>query len=380
MRRWWFLGLFLILALLPISGLGDLLPEDFLVDEGIARWYRLEDFADEPPEQAFLVESGTCQVTISFLGDCTLGGEESTASSANSFARVVEKNGDSWPFGGVEEFLSRSDLTMVNLEGVLSDRKLTKVKKKFNFRGKTAYADLLRKNGVELVTLSNNHSGDYGSQGLSDTKTALEEAGVWWIDWGTPVIWEKDGIMVGFTASWGNMSSAQAEQLGEEMSQMREAGCQYIIHSMHLGIEYQVAPSAAQRNTALKAVQAGADLVIGHHPHVVQGIGLVEGVPVVYSLGNAVFGGNFDPRDYDALLLQVTLTLEEGEPQPLQLRLVPISVSSVSRKNDYRLTPLSGKDGQRVLDKMTQSTHYTLPEFQDGGVVVDAAWLSENGE
>ena len=133
--------------------------------------------------------------------------------------------------------------------------------------------------------------------------------------------------MIGFTGSAFSLSTGAQKNLRAQMDALREVGCQLIVHSMHAGTEYEREPTSQQKTVAAHAVDMGADLVVGHHPHVVQGYELVDGVPVVYSLGNAVFGGNRDPRDYDALLLQAVFAYEDGAPVSVRLVFHPISVS-----------------------------------------------------
>ena len=135
---------------------------------------------------------------------------------------------------------------------------------------------------------------------------------------------------------------------------------------MHAGTEYEHEPTSQQKTVAAHAVDMGADLVVGHHPHVVQGYELIDGVPVVYSLGNAVFGGNRDPRDYDALLLQAVFAYEDGAPVSVRLVFHPISVSGETSYNNYQPVLLAGDDAQRVLDKMADSTGVTPPAYEEG--------------
>ena len=150
------------------------------------------------------------------------------------------------------------------------------------------------------------------------------------------------------------------------VSEAEKLGCQLIVHSMHAGTEYEREPTSQQKTVAAHAVDMGADLVVGHHAHVVQGYALLEGVPVAYSLGNAVFGGNRDPRDYDALLLQAVFRFEEGVPDGVRLVFHPISVSGETGYNNYQPVLLTGDDAQRVLEKMADSTGVTPPAFIEG--------------
>lgn len=340
-----------------------------------AEWYVFE--TDKPPEAlldaAMQVSGFSGEVTLSFLGDCTLGGESKAANSRGGFVQTALREGYDYPFQNLASLLGSDDVTVVNLEGVLSDRKLDRVKKTFNFKGPADFATILPLGGVELAGLSNNHTQDYGAQGYADTKTALEAAGVAYFDSDHVAVWAQDGVMIGFTGSAFSLSTGAQKNLREQMEVLREVGCQLIVHSMHAGTEYEREPTSQQKTVAAHAVDMGADLVVGHHPHVVQGYELMDGVPVVYSLGNAVFGGNRDPRDYDALLLQAVFTYEAGVPVSVRLVFYPISVSGEAGYNNYQPVLLTGGDAQRVLDKMADSTGVAPPAFAEGeGAVTEA--------
>ena len=145
-----------------------------------------------------------------------------------------------------------------------------------------------------------------------------------------------------------------------------------IITVMHAGTEYSYKPASEQTRIVNRAVDYGSDLIIGHHPHVVQGISSVKGVPVVYSLGNCSFGASTNPKDRDALVVQAVLSFEENELTSITLKLWPISVSSDKNYNNYSPRLLSGREAERVLKKMEKSTGFELPEFDEeqGSAVV----------
>ena len=147
-----------------------------------------------PPEEQWLpVSDYTGEIRITFLGDCTLGGESPSRYRTIDFAARIAENGMEFPFRELIRLTAEDDLTVANLEGVLSDRKLSKVKKKFNFIGPSAYSEVLTLGSVECVTLANNHSHDYGDPGYRDTKSALEQAGICWFGTDAPA------VGVGFT-------------------------------------------------------------------------------------------------------------------------------------------------------------------------------------
>ncbi len=321
-----------------------------------------------PAEQAYLVQEYTGTVRITFLGDCTLGGEEKSRTLYRGFVRTVERNGYAWPFRSLTALTASDDLTVANLEGVLSDRTdLRKVEKTYNFIGSAAYTEILKEGYVECVTLANNHSRDYGPDGYRDTVRALETAGVAYFNTDSMAVWRNDeGLMIGFLGASVHMSGNRYREHQRQAKLLRDLGCAAVITVMHAGREYESEPGDYQRQIARRTVASGADLVIGHHPHIVQGYEILEGKPVVYSLGNCVFGGNTNPRDHDALAVQAELSFEDGELTGLTLYFYPISVSGEESFNDYSPVLLSGEDAERALRKMKESTGVDPGPYTDG--------------
>ena len=298
-------------------------------------WYTFtEDALQE--QMGYLVNEYTGTVTVTFLGDCTLGGEEKSRNSSLGFVRRVQENGTGFPLRNLTALTLTDDLTVANLEGVLTDRPLEKVKKKYNFSGPTVYTQILTSGGVECVTLANNHSRDYGDAGYADTKAALEEAGVGWFGTDAPAFWQnEEGLRIGFIGVGTSLSGNRYKRYVRQMKALLEAGCAAVVS---------------------RAVSSGTDLVIGHHPHVVQGYAEQDGVPVVYSLGNCSFGGTTHAKDSDALVVQADLTFEEGLLTDVSLRFYPISITSDGHYNNYSPMFLSGADAERVIRKMERST------------------------
>lgn len=324
----------------------------------------------EPPEElratSYGVAAERTTVTFTFAGDCTLGGETSARDSRNSFASRVKANGTAYPFTGLQELFGTDDFTVVNLEGVLSDGDEGRVGKQFNFLGDPAYTGILTDGSVECANLANNHSLDYGRRGYEDTLEALRAADIGYFDEDTLLVVEKDGVRVGLTATLFTLGGQKRERLARQIELLRELGCAAVIHSMHAGTEYAAGESAGQRSAARAAAELGAALVVGHHPHVVQGAALTEGIPVLYSLGNCSFGGNVDPRDYDAALLRAELTFEDGALCSLDWTIWPISQSGEKGRNNYQPALLGGKDAERVMNKIQNASDIALAPFQEG--------------
>jgi len=326
-----------------------------------------------PEEQGFRVQDEfTGTVCITFLGDCTLGGEEKVRSAYRGFARTVERNGFEYPFRNLIALTGKDDLTVANLEGVLSDRELPKVRKEFNFIGSAAYTGILTAGSVECVDLANNHTHDYDNAGYADTKEALEKAGIAWFGTDGMAIWKSDeGLMIGFLGVYGSLSGSKAKQFQQRAEILRSMGCGAVITVMHAGTEYDPKPDGYQRQIVAKAAPVSS-LIVGHHPHIVQGVEDRDGVPVVYSLGNCVFGGNGNPKDHDALALQAELHFDEGELTGITLHFYPISVTGEANFNDYSPVLLEGKGAERVLRKMEESTGVSPGMFdRETGAVMD---------
>lgn len=338
----------------------------------------------EPEELNSPVQEYTGTVRITFLGDCTLGSEEKTRSAVRGFVRTVEQNGYEYPFRNLRELTAGDDLTVANLEGVLSDRELPKVKKTYNFKGTTDYTEILKAGSVDCVTLANNHSHDYDTAGYRDTKAALEKAGIAWFGTDCPAVWRnEDGLMIGFLGVSGSLSGNRAKEYGKQAEMLRAAGCAAVITVMHAGTEYASAPDGYQQQIVNRALKCGTDLIIGHHPHVVQGYEIRNGVPVVYSLGNCVFGGNTNPKDHDALVVRAEMSFRAGELMEITLRFYPVTVSGDPGRNDYSPVLLDGAEAERVLEKMEESTGVSPGSLDAAGcavVTVSVSGIDEERE
>ena len=319
---------------------------------------------DEPPAAltgtGMAVLDGETTVRLTFGGDCTLGGE---TAGARRFSTVMEQEGYAYPFANLLPLFAADDLTLVNLEGVLSDRHHRRVPKQYNFLGESQYAQILSLGGVEGVTLANNHALDYGAAGKRDTQDALTAEGIGWCDADRVLVLDKDGVRVGVT---GSGQSLNRNRWLEQAEALRALGCVAIVHMMHMGREYADTLTAGQRSAAAFFAENGVTLVVGSHPHVAQGVGVYGRTAVAFSLGNCVFGGNTDPEDYDACVLSVSLRFEDGALADTQITLWPIRVSTDTARNDYQPALLAGEDAQRVLDKMQATSGYPLAPFADG--------------
>lgn len=291
-------------------------------------------------------------ITLSFAGDCTLGTDESFR--GNTFNAVYEKTGDpSYFLKGVNSVFSNDDFTFVNLEGTLTDAS-EKANKEYRYKGDPSYSEILVKGSVEGVTLANNHTLDYLDAGFEDTVNALKEAGISYTYFETCFVKEIKGMKIGFLGykGWSHEKKSNT-LLTEQVKKMREQGVNYIVVNYHWGDQKSYTPNEAQKRMAHTAIDSGADLVIGHHPHVLQGLESYKGKNIVYSLGNFCYGGSLNPADKDTIIYQQILTFDAcmNEIINSDYRIIPAFISSETRRNNYHPVIATGSEGERILEK-----------------------------
>ena len=332
-------------------------------------WITLPDGEPAPAMPESSSGDFTGDLVLTFLGDCTLGGEKSKAGSSLSFAKVIEENGPAFPFRGLLALTEQDDLTVANLEVVLSDRALKKEKKKFCFIGKTDYTQILKLGSIESVSLANNHTHDYGNEGYADTREALESAKIGWVGTDACAVWQSDaGIRIGFLGVNYSLTGNYFKRFAAQAERLKELGCTILITLMHAGEEYSYSPpSPYQAQIVDRAIQVGSHLIIGHHPHVIQGLTIQQGVPVLYSLGNCSFGGTTFAKDHDAVAVQAKLHILKGALREIRMTFHPISITSDTRHNNYSPRLLSGEEAERVLKKMKKTTGAEPDAFNDDG-------------
>ena len=298
------------------------------------------------------------QITLTFVGDCTLGSEERLMGKDYSFAQAVERVGYAGFLSAVEPLFRSDDLTVANFEGVLKDNAYGKANKTYCFRGLPAYAQILSLGSIDAVSLSNNHTGDFGNAGRKSTRSALENAGVSWFDATDAFYYERDGMTVAFCGFWRAGYYARREEYVQLIQSLRQKGADVVVCMLHFGQEYSPLHSEEQTEMARTMIDAGADLVIGHHPHVVQGVEVYRNRTICYSLGNFLFGGNAAVRANECLIPRVTLTFDDsGEYLSQQVRLYPGNSSGNAEVNDYH---------PRLVENDAAKAVFALVD-QDGG-------------
>jgi poly-gamma-glutamate synthesis protein (capsule biosynthesis protein) len=299
-------------------------------------------------------DDGVVTVTISAAGDVTLGNYLGQDYSG-SFDQIYDLADDEgYFFQNVYDIFSSDDFTVVNLEGPLTTAEEIRQEKEYVIKGSPAYAALLKFGSIEGVGLANNHILDYKEQGLADTVAAVEEQDIEYAYDNNVGIYEVKGIRIGFLAiSQVSRGNAMEVTIKKSIEKLKEEEADIILVLCHWGIEREFYPEEYQQYLGHLCIDWGADVVLGSHPHVIQGIEEYNGKYIVYSMGNFCFGGNRNPSDKDSMIFQQTYTFIDGTKQEnTDIRVIPCSISSVSDRNNYQPTPLTGSEGERVIDRL----------------------------
>ena len=319
-------------------------------------------------------------ITMTFVGDCTLGCDVDWLDDERAFPNVIAQEGMDHPFRLVRDVFAADDLTVVNLEGVLADTDEGIMSgRKYNFRGATAYAHILREASVEVAVMGNNHINDFGKPGQASTKAALEAADVGWALNDDAYIFEKNGVRIGVLSYLSNYYSDREKRMPEIIAALKEEqGCAAVVVCIHAGVEYREKHTSEQRHYAQNAIRAGADLVIGHHPHVIQGVEIYENRNIVYSLGNFCFGGSrrIVSDQVQSMAVQVEMAFEEGKYAGQRLTILPAINTGTYDRNNYQPYWAAGEEAAQVMRQIQHDTKYDLAPFVEGvGSVQD--WLME---
>ncbi len=236
-------------------------------------------------------------ITIAAIGDVMLD---------RDVEALIVEHGDGYPWSRVSDLFEGADIVLANLEGTFTARG-SAADKRYTFRTDPSLGGTLSAGGIDLVTLANNHTTDFGDAGLADTLTTLDALGIGHFGAGldersarAPLVRMVEGTSIAFLgyADSGNTRFADGERAGVARAELRamraeiaaaSAAHDLVVVTLHTGVEYAAAPSSHQRELAHAAVEAGADLVIGHHPHVLQPWERIGDALILYSLGNFVF-------------------------------------------------------------------------------------------
>ena len=304
--------------------------------------------------------SSPVSLTLSVVGDCTLGTDE-TFDYDTSLNAYYENYGADYFLQNVKDIFSADDLTIANFEGTLTDSD-EREDKTFAFKAPASYASILTGGSVEAVNTANNHSHDYGEESFDDTLAALDDAGIVHFGYDETAVMDVKGIKVGLVGIYELYDHLEREQqLKDNIAKVKADGAQLIVAIFHWGNETETVPDSNQTTLGRIAIDEGADLVCGHHPHVLQGIETYKGRNIVYSLGNFCFGGNSSPSDMDTMIYQQTFTIDaDGVKKDNVTNIIPCSISSAAYDgyNNYQPTPAEGDEATRILGKINERSSW----------------------
>ena len=301
----------------------------------------------EKPKSIYEAD-GSILITITGTGDFTVGGD--SRKSVNIWDTELKKHDGDYQFAmkNIRDVLLADDLTIVNFEGTLTESTYVPSSKKNNeflFSAPPEYVTMLSENGVEAVSLENNHTLDHGEDAYIETQTHLSNAGVVWSGGGELGVIEVKGVSI---AMLSYLCIDRYDQLWDAVpADIAAAKAQYpiVIVNFHWGNELMYYPTDNQIKMGRLAVDSGADLVLGHHSHRIQPIEYYNGVYICYSLGNFCFAGNSKPSDMTSYLFQTRFRIRgEGEEQQITNEgfiIIPIRISSRADKNDFTPTVLT---------------------------------------
>lgn len=310
------------------------------------------------------------QITVSLAGDCSLG-KLATHTYGGSFNDYFDRNGPEYFFQNVRAIFEADDMTLVNFEGVLTESNHL-VPKTFNIKGHPGYISILPVSGIDAVTFGNNHRIDYGAQGIEDTLNAFSSIGLpYAFDEHVGFYTAKNGMKIGYVSINvldGEGPAGIYVQTG--INKLKEMGSDIILVCPHWGIEREHYPTPEQTAFGRACIDLGADLVVGCHPHVLQGFECYNGKYIIYSLGNFCFGANKNPKDKDSMIVQATFAEDDktGE-RAFFMQVIPCMISSQSKCNDYCPTPAHGAARSRIIANLNRFSQPFGTAVSDEGIV-----------
>lgn len=294
-------------------------------------------------------------VTLTFTGDCTFGYLNDNDSSKR-FPEVYRKSGSvTYPFDRVKHIFAADDLTVINYEATLAQKGTAEADKKYHFRGEPEYVDILTQSSVEVANLANNHTLDYLQEGFDRTVELLSGGGVATLTTDTPVITQIKGmeiVLIG-AGHWKFPS-----EIDDAVNAMSQQIAQYkkpdnlVIVNLHWGGEYVSTPTESQIKAAHSLIDQGADMIVGHHAHIIQGIEVYKGKVIAYGLGNFSFGGTSTLEEKESFILRASFGRnDDGTTAMEQWSVVPCYASSTGElSNNFQPMPLHGENARSMMN------------------------------
>ncbi len=298
------------------------------------------------------------EIQMHFVGDMLCATDERTHYE-NCFNDVADVEDPSYFLSEVSFLFKNDDLTIADAENVYSDSKNLQISEKgqsadpnieaYWFKTKTKNARILKVGGIDYVSIDNNHINDYGPQGYKDTKKALDKVGVDWGEQNKICYYEKDGYTIGVIGI--TMYQEGAVPTIKKHIKKASKESDYQIVYFHGGTEAIHKPEEWKVNACHKLIDAGADLVIGDHPHVLQPLEKYKGKTIIYSMGNFVFGGNRHPENR-TMIYQHTLTIDDGKVSKEKGKIIPCYVYTGPTNNWKPKIITNKRERKKVKDFM----------------------------
>jgi hypothetical protein len=297
-------------------------------------------------------QDGSVILTMSFTGDVTIGGDVRKSGKSIFDKELDKQKGDlSFPFRNVKDIFAQDDMTLVNFEGTLTTAPINpdKTENSFLFSAPLEYVQILTSGNIEAVSLDNNHVMDHGAAGYTETQQTLKNAGIVYSGGGELGVYEAQGVKIAMLSyQTFDQYAALFEQVPKDVA---AAKAQYpiVIVSFHWGNELDYKPNDNQQKMGKMAIDAGADLVIGHHSHRINPIETYNGKYICYSLGNFSFAGNTKPSDMSTYIFQTRFRVSNGVAAPEGFRIIPCRISSRTDYNDFAPTPYDNDNSIQSL-------------------------------
>lgn len=317
-------------------------------------------------------------IRVSFVGDCMFG-MQNEYDLVDLFPQVYERsNSITYPFDNVLEYFKKDDLTVINYEGTLTNH-TKQADKPWRFRGKPEYAKILKESSVEIALLANNHSYDYLEAGYKETKEALRNYDVESIGHNEVYKVNVKGVEVVLIAANFILvedTNVMADRYKDVLPLIKEnkRDDNIVIVNLHWGKELEKVPPKAQREVAHFYIDEGADLIVGHHPHLLQGIEYYNGKYIVYSLGNFAFGGSRSATNPETMIYIHEWKVQGGEILSDESFIVPCYITSTDElnfkgvlANNFRPKPLvdsKKEDCINLILERSGSLEYGIKEIK----------------
>ena len=310
------------------------------------------DVIPSPTQQAAQQQAdGSVIVTISAVGDLTFGGDVRKG-GMSLFDKELKKQGGDLGFvtRNIRDLLAEDDMTLANFETTLTSAPVFKKGNEFVFSAPPEYIEILTQGSIEAVSFENNHALDHGQTGIDETTANFDKHGIIWSAEGHLGIFEAQGVRIGLLAyqTFDNQYPRLYDLVPLDIARAKTQ-CDIVIVSYHWGDELDYAPNANQQTLGRLTIDAGADLVVGHHSHRINPIEEYNGKYIVYSLANFSFAGNNKPSDMSSFVFQIRFLVKDGVTTGQGFRIIPMRISSKSDYNDFMPTPFTD---QRLIDNV----------------------------